>query len=84
MPKRARTTTARKEAPKNIVGTKVHELRESRGWGQQEFAEMLRKRGVHADRFTVLKIEQASRTVTDIELVTLSEIFGVSPMSLLK
>lgn len=50
---------------------------------QKDLADAMAKRGVEADRLTVVRLEARQRHVSDAELVALASIFGVTPNELL-
>ncbi len=64
----------------NIVGERVKRARLKRKprLTQRELAEHLQLVGWDADRVVVAKIEVGIRQVTDIELVKLAKVLGVS------
>ena len=61
----------------NITGNKVREYRKKRNLSQQELSDKLETLAVYICRGSISRIEDGSRTVTDIELARLSEILGV-------
>ncbi len=63
---------------KNLIGDKVREFRKKRKMSQQDVANMLEVYAVYICRGSISRIEDKSRTVTDIELMGLSKIFHVS------
>lgn len=62
---------------KNMIGSSLKRLRRMRGMSQQELSEKLELLGVYVCRGSVSRIEDYSRTVTDIELYAISEVLGV-------
>ena len=62
---------------KNLIGDRVKALRNDRGMSQRELSEKLETYGIYVCRGSVSRLEDKQRTVTDIELKGLSEIFGV-------
>ena len=62
----------------NIVGRRVRELRKKKRMSQQLLSNKLELLGVYICRGSVSRIEDGSRTVTDIELLALSKVLGVS------
>ncbi len=66
----------------NLVGAKVRELRRSRRMSQQALSAQLELRGIYVCRGSVSRLEDGLRTVTDIELFALAQIFQVSIDSL--
>ena len=63
---------------KNLIGENVKKLRVERNLSQQLLSDRLETLGVYICRGSISRIEDKSRTVTDIELYGLSEILGVS------
>lgn len=62
----------------NMVGRRVRQLRLARGMSQQTLSDRLETVAVYICRGSVSRIEDMSRTVTDIELHGLAEVLGVS------
>lgn len=62
---------------KNLIGAKVRELRKSKKMSQQELSEKLETLAIYICRGSISRIEDRSRTVTDIELYGLSQILQV-------
>lgn len=64
----------------NICGKKVYELRKKQSpkMSQRILAEKMQLLGIDVDKNAVQRIESGQRFVTDIELLCLSEVFGVS------
>lgn len=67
---------------KNMVGSRVRELRIERGLSQQALSNKLETLAIYICRGSISRIEDKQRTVTDIELYGLAEILGVSIESL--
>ncbi len=63
---------------KNLVGDRVRELRVRRGMSQQILSNRLETMAIYICRGSISRIEDKSRTVTDIELFGLSQVLGVS------
>lgn len=61
----------------NLIGANVRRLRRANGWSQQLVSNKLKELSIHVCRGSVSRIEDQSRTVTDIELYGLAQIFGV-------
>ena len=61
----------------NITGNKVKEFRKERNLSQQELSNQPETLAVYICRGSISRIEDGSRTVTDIELAGLSEILHV-------
>lgn len=70
-------------ASKNIIGSKIKELRKSKGLTQKEVAEKLQLKGYEFSDLTILRIEQGKRFVPDYEVVILADFFGISTDELL-
>ena len=61
----------------NLVGEKVKFYRKQKGLSQKQLSEKLETVAVYICRGSISRIEDGSRTVTDIELYGLSVILGV-------
>ncbi len=62
----------------NLVGGKVKEFRLAKGMSQQTVSNKLETMAIYVCRGSISRIEDKSRTVTDIELYGLSKVFGVN------
>lgn len=62
----------------NIVGTMVRYYRKERRMSQRQLSIKLELMGVYVCRGSISRIEDGSRTVTDIEIYALSKALGVS------
>lgn len=62
---------------KNLVGKKVRELRKEKKMSQQELSDRLETLAIYICRGSISRIEDMSRTVTDIELYGLSQVLNV-------
>lgn len=62
----------------NLVGDKVKEFRQARNLSQQAVSDKLETMAIYICRGSISRIEDKSRTVTDIELYGLSQVFGVN------
>lgn len=62
----------------NIVGDKVKYYRKKRKLSQQELSDKLGIMAIYVCRGSISRIEDGSRTVTDIELYGLAEVLGVT------
>ncbi|MCC8139152.1 MAG: helix-turn-helix domain-containing protein [Lachnospiraceae bacterium] len=58
---------------KNIVGEKVRQLRQKQQLSQQDLSARLETYAIYVCRGSMSRIEDGSRTVTDIELYGLSQ-----------
>ena len=63
---------------KNLIGENVRRLRIEKKLSQQILSAKLETLGVYICRGSVSRIEDKSRTVTDIELWGLAQILGVT------
>ena len=68
---------------KNIIGTKVKELRKAKGMTQREVATRLQLQGYDFSDLTILRIEQGKRFVPDYEVKILADFFDISSDELL-
>lgn len=64
----------------NLIGAKVREIRRARRMSQQQLSNRLELLGVYVCRGSVSRIEDRSRTVSDIELFALAKVLDV-PLS---
>lgn len=62
----------------NMIGSNVKKYRRMRKMSQQELSDKLETMAIYICRGSVSRIEDMSRTVTDIELYGLSKILNVS------
>lgn len=62
---------------KNMVGNKVREFRIAKKMSQQQLSDKLETIAVYICRGSVSRIEDGTRTVSDIELYGLSKILGI-------
>ena len=67
---------------KNLIGENLKKLRLKLKISQQELSNKLELLGVYVCRGSVSRIEDQSRTVTDIELFAIAEALGVDIGSL--
>lgn len=58
----------------NLIGDKVRELRRAKNMSQQQLSDKLETLAIYICRGSISRIEDGSRTVTDIELFGLSKI----------
>lgn len=61
----------------NLIGHNVRKLRKQQKMSQQELSNKLELLGVYVCRGSVSRIEDKSRTVTDIELFAIAKVLGV-------
>lgn len=63
---------------KNLVGKKVRQYRKAMKMSQQELSDKLEVLAIYICRGSVSRIEDQTRTVTDIELWGLAQVLKVS------
>ena len=63
---------------KNLIGGNLKKLRIQSKLSQQELSNKLELLGVYVCRGSISRIEDGSRTVTDIELYGIAKVLGVS------
>lgn len=61
---------------KNMIGKKVKQLRKQKHLSQQELSAKLETMAIYICRGSISRIEDQSRTVTDIELYGLSQVLS--------
>jgi len=67
---------------KNLIGANLKKLRTERKMSQQDISNKLELLGVYVCRGSVSRIEDHSRTVTDIELYAIADVLNVDPTEL--
>jgi transcriptional regulator with XRE-family HTH domain len=67
---------------KNLIGGNLKQIRLKSKMSQQDLSNKLELLGVYICRGSISRIEDYSRTVTDIELFAIAEVLGVDPMEL--
>lgn len=67
---------------KNLIGAGVKRLRKKQKMSQQMLSNKLELLGVYVCRGSISRIEDFSRTVTDIELYAIASVLGVEPSEL--
>ena len=61
----------------NLIGNNLKKIRKSKSMSQQALSNQLELMGVYVCRGSVSRIEDMTRTVTDIELYAISCVLGV-------
>ena len=61
---------------KNMIGENVREIRKKNKLSQQQVADRLETMAIYVCRGSISRIEDGSRTVTDIELYGLSQVLS--------
>ena len=61
----------------NLIGDRLRVLRRRNRLSQQQLSERLETQAVYICRGSISRIEDKSRTVTDIELMGLAQVLGV-------
>lgn len=67
---------------KNLIGGNLKKLRTKLKISQQELSNRLELLGVYICRGSISRIEDFSRTVTDIELFAIADVLSVDPKEL--
>ena len=67
---------------KNLIGENLKLIRRKLNVSQQHLSNKLKLYGVLVCRGSISRIEDRSRTVTDIELFAIAEVLGVDPKEL--
>ena len=62
---------------KNMIGEKLKQLRREMNLSQQQLSDRLETLAIYVCRGSISRIEDRSRTVTDIELYGLSQVLSV-------
>jgi transcriptional regulator with XRE-family HTH domain len=60
----------------NVIGPKVRELREQKGWTQDQFAVKLQLAGWDTSQDSVSRLENGERRIPDLELFVLADVLG--------
>ena len=68
----------------NIAGIKVAELRKNLRISQRELADRLAVIGLDIDKNAVQRMESGQRFITDIEVISLAKVFGITVEELLE
>ncbi len=63
---------------RNLLGPGVRRAREAKNWSQEDLARKLQLAGWDVDRTLIARIELRTRCVTDMELLMLAKILGVT------
>ena len=66
----------------NLVGGKIRRYRQEAHMSQQELSNKLELLGVYICRGSISRIEDRSRTVTDVELCAIAHVLKVDIMTL--
>ena len=62
----------------NLIGKNIRKLRKENNMSQKELSIKLELLGVYVCRGSISRIEDMSRSVTDIELLAFAKVFGVT------
>ena len=68
---------------KNIIGSKLKQLRTRQGLSQDKLASQLQLHGIEYSALTVLRIEKGERFVPDYEIIALAKFFDLTTDELL-
>ena len=74
--------TKEKEKRKNIIGLKLKEMREARGWSQRDLAKEFQLIGCDIDQNVITRTERGDRKVSDKEILAITVVFGVTTADL--
>ena len=69
---------------KNIIGSKIRQLRQEKGLSQAALASQLQLFGMEFSDLTILRILQGMRFVADFEVAILAKYFNISTDTLLE
>lgn len=62
---------------KNMIGHKVRQLRLEKNMSQQQLSDKLETLAIYICRGSISRIEDQTRTITDIELYGLSKVLSI-------
>ncbi len=68
----------------NLVGDQLRKYRKMRRMSQQTLSNKLELLGVYVCRGSISRIEDKSRTITDIELFAITQVLGIEISELFK
>lgn len=68
----------------NIVGVKIAQIRKNLRISQRELADRLQINGLDIDKNAVQRMESGQRFITDIEIVALAKVLGVTIEELIR
>lgn len=68
---------------KNVIGERLRQYRLARNLTQKQLADKLQLEGYEFNDLTILRIEHATRFVSDMEVIALAKFFQVSTDELL-
>ena len=77
-------TNRTSDSRNNIAGLKVAELRKGLRISQRELSDRLNVIGLNIDKNAVQRMESGQRFITDIEIISLAKIFGITVEELLR
>ena len=66
------------DMPVNITGSQIKKLRTKAGLSQRQLSEKLELEAVYTCRGSISRIENGQRAVTDIELMAIAKVLGVT------
>ena len=66
------------DMPVNITGSQIKKLRVKSGLSQRQLSEKLELEAVYTCRGSISRIENGQRAVTDIELLAIAKVLGVT------
>ncbi|MDD5349338.1 MAG: helix-turn-helix transcriptional regulator [Chthoniobacteraceae bacterium] len=65
---------------RNVLGPRIRQLRESKGWSQADMARRLQLMGWDVERTVLTKIELRRRCIADYELMAIVQVLEI-PLS---
>ena len=71
-----------REKRKNMVGLKLKELRELKGWSQRDLAKEFQLIGCDIDQNVITRTERGERKVSDREIWAITIVFGITSADL--
>ena len=71
-----------REKRKNMVGLKLKELRELKGWSQRDLAKEFQLIGCDIDQNVITRTERGERKVSDKEILAITIVFGITTAEL--
>lgn len=63
---------------KNLIGDAVRRIRKAKHMSQQDVSDRLEEQAIYICRGSLSRLEDKQRTVTDIELLGLAKVLGVT------
>ena len=73
-----------KSGRKNLVGLKLHELREAKGMSQRDLEKAFQLIGYDIDQNVITRLETGRRKMTDMDMFAMMKVFEVTANELLE